>query len=67
MIFLVLVTLSFPRLATLLGGSPPAPASAGLVSIEPVLVSYSYFEKDAIQVGPAAPQHTAAAAQPLPN
>jgi hypothetical protein len=71
LIFLVLVTLFYPRLVTFLGGSPPPqPSGASLASIGPVLVSYSYFEKDMIQVGTAQGRRSslwppaAAAAQP---
>lgn len=68
LIFLVLVTLFYPRLVTLLGGSPPPqPAGAGLASIGPVLVSYSYFEKDAIQVGASDAAACSHPPPPTPN
>jgi hypothetical protein len=52
LITLVALTIFYPRLLTLFGGASPPANTAGTPAdtVGPVLVSYSYFEKDPVQV-----------------
>ncbi|KAL4854424.1 hypothetical protein ACK3TF_004779 [Chlorella vulgaris] len=51
LITLVALTIFYPRLLTLFGGASPPANTAGTTAdtVGPVLVSYSYFEKDPVQ------------------
>lgn len=48
---LVSLTVAYPRLAAWLDGGGAGTQAAGEPPLGPVLVSYSYFEKDPVQVG----------------